>query len=1060
MVATTTPEKPSPQLAVFSGNMATSSKVPTPTSTPLSPALPVASTNQPVQPAPVQRHSARLVQKNAQAAPSSPSTIQYSSPASSVSTGKGKKKKKKKGKGKTPEATSQQAKSSGDKVSGASQSLTPGSSMSHAESDTPSQTIGCTTMASDSADVSTEIYALVNAPFKVGDNTLRVYVDTLSTFSLISRSLWDSVRDSDLWEPDCASVETSDKTLRPGSVATVNGSSSIIAVGSLLVDGLPRTRLKVKVRVVDCLPMVLGPCALILGIQALRKLGASIDLGGLAPMVCFSVANISLPLIMKPGDWFRDHPGCVITTVGSKLENLPKCVRSTQEDCYVDDQKLSDADFEKYIDGMDDDRLRRWVADRFVGYVPKTLDFKLKPGVTPKQFRPYTIRPDLRHEADELIKTLADEGKLVPATWSLDEYISPVFVIRKRSGKLRLLVDLRSLNYDINLDPPSSIPHLYESVVSLPKTSKFFSVDDLKDAYWDHEVAPHCRKLLTICLWDRTLWQFVGAPQGLSLSPESFCDHVWDLLLTALGLRAYRFYRVYIDDIATHGPSPESVRVRRRLLHFIMAYFDKAFSVKGPVEEVPQTSVDFCGLTLSSDGVSMSRTSVETLEKVLSSPPSTKKDLRSALGTIQYHRSGFARPELRCSEFGTLLSVLYDKLQQRWKWTDDDQSVWDRVRSLYTNQPLGKPTECMPLPSDGVWLLVSDSSDSGIGGLLLYLTGMTAELLSELPGEELIHRGTLIGVWSGILDSLARRWLIYDREMFALITGWKKYWRFLYASIPYDRVRPGSSSMPPVIFMSDNSVVCSRLCTMKIDDGPGPRVTRWLSWLEDLAPAIRLHAVVRHLAGPANDLADLLSRAFVEPVDNGQPAQEGSVALIAIESFCSVAEMVRRTEGAVSDTYCSVSISDIYSSLVEGGGKEQVKSLARSRFTLDSNGLLFYIDAAGNRSLYVPPDCVVSGSTMPMRQYLIYLVHEHHSHAGIAQTYFELRIRYWWPSLRKHVFCAISACNDCALVRSHKQARQVGQDFHRFLARRFDTVAVDLAAIPPQFQANHGNTIL
>ncbi|KAF4682349.1 hypothetical protein FOZ60_010669 [Perkinsus olseni] len=97
---------------------------------------------------------------------------------------------------------------------------------------------------------------------------------------------------------------------------------------------------------------------------------------------------------------------------------------------------------------------------------------------------------------------------------------------------------------------------------------------------------------------------------------------------------------------------------------------------------------------------------------------------------------------------------------------------------------------------------------------------------------------------------------------------------------------------------------------------------------------------------------------------------------------------------------------------------------------------------------------------MPMRQYLIYLVHEHHSHAGIAQTYFELRIRYWWPSLRKHVFCAISACNDCALVRSHKQARQVGQDFHRFLARRFDTVAVDLAAIPPQFQANHGNTIL
>ncbi|KAG0434078.1 Retrovirus-related Pol polyprotein from transposon opus [Dictyocoela muelleri] len=87
---------------------------------------------------------------------------------------------------------------------------------------------------------------------------------------------------------------------------------------------------------------------------------------------------------------------------------------------------------------------------------------------------PMGIRDDVKQHISKPIKEVIKSE-------STSDYISLAFVIRKKNGKIRLVVDYRYLN-SITKKTHQYIPSIYEILLSL-KGAKYFSQIDLKKGY-------------------------------------------------------------------------------------------------------------------------------------------------------------------------------------------------------------------------------------------------------------------------------------------------------------------------------------------------------------------------------------------------------------------------------------------------------------------------------------------------------------------------------------------------------------------------------------------------
>ena len=96
------------------------------------------------------------------------------------------------------------------------------------------------------------------------------------------------------------------------------------------------------------------------------------------------------------------------------------------------------------------------------------------------------------------ITHLLELGVIEPAVHSPDDYISTVFVRKKKSGKHRMILNLKGLNQRIekhhfNVDT-------FWSAVQLMAPSSFMASVDLPDAYYVVPIAEEHRKYLRFLL--------------------------------------------------------------------------------------------------------------------------------------------------------------------------------------------------------------------------------------------------------------------------------------------------------------------------------------------------------------------------------------------------------------------------------------------------------------------------------------------------------------------------------------------------------------------------------
>ncbi len=173
-----------------------------------------------------------------------------------------------------------------------------------------------------------------------------------------------------------------------------------------------------------------------------------------------------------------------------------------------------------------------------------TLQFRCRPprfnGVVQSLTSPRNAQA-LRQEIGCLLEKGAVER--VPPNELESGFYSRYFVVPKRDGGLRPILDLRPINRALCKRPFRMIT--LKQILAQICPGDWFASMDLKDAYFHIQIAPHHRRFLRFA-FKGTAYQYSVLPFGLALAPRIFSKCV-DAALSPLRASGIRILN-YLDD--------------------------------------------------------------------------------------------------------------------------------------------------------------------------------------------------------------------------------------------------------------------------------------------------------------------------------------------------------------------------------------------------------------------------------------------------------------------------------------------------------------------------------
>ncbi len=149
----------------------------------------------------------------------------------------------------------------------------------------------------------------------------------------------------------------------------------------------------------------------------------------------------------------------------------------------------------------------------------------------------------------------------VPPAEMRQGFYSPYFIVPKKGGGLRPILDLRVLNRALHKLPFKMLTH--RRMIKCIQPQDWFAAIDLKDAYFHVSILPRHRPFLRFAFEGRA-WQYRVLPFGLSLSPRVFTKVVEGALtpLWEVGVRILN----YLDDWLILAQSREQLGDHRDLV--------------------------------------------------------------------------------------------------------------------------------------------------------------------------------------------------------------------------------------------------------------------------------------------------------------------------------------------------------------------------------------------------------------------------------------------------------------------------------------------------------------
>jgi len=209
------------------------------------------------------------------------------------------------------------------------------------------------------------------------------------------------------------------------------------------------------------------------------------------------------------------------------------------------------------------------------------------------------------------------------------KYNSPIFVVPKKDGTLRVVQDFRALNAQTHVDK-YSMHDVSECVNQIGRAgSTIFSTIDLTSGFWQMMLDKKSQEFTAFTIPGYGQMKWTVAPMGLLGSPASFQR------LVEKALEGIPNVIVYIDDLIIHTNSHEDhVRILLRVFNRLFKHNLK-INLKKCV--FGSREVSYLGFRLTPEGI---KPGIDKLKAVgQCKPPSTVKEVRQFLGLCNFFRS-------------------------------------------------------------------------------------------------------------------------------------------------------------------------------------------------------------------------------------------------------------------------------------------------------------------------------------------------------------------------------------------------------------------------------------
>lgn len=438
---------------------------------------------------------------------------------------------------------------------------------------------------------------------------------------------------------------------------------------------------------------------------------------------------------------------------------------------------------------------------------------------------------------------------------STSEYASPLVLVWKKNGDLRICTDFRWLNAR-TLRDAHPLPHQADALAALGGNI-LFSTMDLTSGFYNVPLFEEHRRY-TAFSSPFGLHEYNRMPQGLSNSPATFMR----MMLSIFGDQNFTSLLCYLDDLMVFGPT-EQIALERLEMVFSRLK-DHNLKLAPKKCHFLRRSVKFLGHVISESGVRTDPEKVEAISQVQVSDlmesdgvtPSQKK-IRSFLGMVLYYQHFIEDCSIKARPLFKLLSghrtgggVKRGKKPKTKSsnlvklsaedWTAECMHAFDILKhDLSHSVTLAHPDFGEP------FILAVDASFDGIGAVLSQLgpgekiarpVAFASKTLSRAQLNYPAHR----------LEFLALKWAICDK-----FSHWLKGRHFTA--------------------WSDNNPLTYILTKPRLDACEQRWVSKLAAYDFDL----------KYVPGPKNTVADALSREpFVQSCVSHRLVKEPYLSLL------------------------------------------------------------------------------------------------------------------------------------------------------------------------------------
>ena len=462
---------------------------------------------------------------------------------------------------------------------------------------------------------------------------------------------------------------------------------------------------------------------------------------------------------------------------------------------------------------------------------------------------PIPLRPKVKVELDRMERMGVISKIDTPTSWC-----AGMVVVPKKSGEVRICVDLKPLNESV-LREPHPIPKVDE-LLALVAGATLFSKLDANSGFWQIPLTKESRPLTTfITPYGR--YFFNKLPFGISCAPELFQYRMNRILEGLDGVVCL------MDDVLIFGSNKEEHD--RRLAAALNRVEQVGATLNKAKCAFHQSSIKFLGHILDKDGVHADPEKTSAIAKM--EPPKSVSDLRRFMGLVNQ----LGKFSSQIAEISQPLRELLST-RREWTWGPDQIRSFSEIKTELT-----KPTVLAHYDPQAETKVSADASSFGLGAVLL---------------QKNDHDWKVVAYASKSLSETEKRYAQIEKEALATTWACEKFRTYIL----------GRS----FTVETDHKPLVPLLNTKHLDDLP-PRILRFRLRLA------KYEYTAMHVPGRLLYAADALSRAPVlERFPDGAEEEElreeaeAYVHYITIPSLLATSQKLEKYRKAqMDDEECS-----------------------------------------------------------------------------------------------------------------------------------------------------------